>query len=104
MKIAVVGGGIAGLAAAWLLKEAHEITLFESADYLGGHARTIPVDYGSTRVWAETGFKYLFPSTHPTVIALMRAVVALVHVDIVNAAVGAEVNIGWTRRLARWPS
>src|SRR2546421_2639110 len=72
MKIAVVGGGIAGLAAAWLLKEAHEITLFECADYLGGHARTIPVDYGSTRVWAETGFKYLFPSTHPTVIALMR--------------------------------
>ena len=53
-RIAIVGGGISGLAAAWLLKSDHRVTLFESAPRLGGHARTVmagkrgdqPVDTG----------------------------------------------------------
>ena len=52
--IAIVGGGISGLAAAWLLKDEHRITLIEAAPRLGGHARTVmagkrgdqPVDTG----------------------------------------------------------
>ncbi|MEG8175046.1 FAD-dependent oxidoreductase, partial [Xanthomonas hortorum pv. gardneri] len=36
-RIAVVGSGIAGLGAAWLLSRRYEVTLFEAADYLGGH-------------------------------------------------------------------
>ena len=35
MRIAVVGSGIAGLAAAWRLSREHEIVLFEANDYLG---------------------------------------------------------------------
>ena len=40
MKVGIIGGGIAGLAAAWLLDEEHEVTLFEKRDRLGGHAHT----------------------------------------------------------------
>lgn len=53
-RIAIVGGGIAGLAAALLLAPGHRVTLFEAAPRLGGHARTVtagrhgdqPVDTG----------------------------------------------------------
>ncbi len=53
-RIAVIGGGISGLAAAYLLAPEHSVTLYESAPRLGGHARTViagrngdqPVDTG----------------------------------------------------------
>jgi predicted NAD/FAD-binding protein len=69
MKIAVIGGGIAGLATAWLIQDAAEVVLYERADWLGGHARSVTVD----DVHAETGFKYMFDATHPRVLALLRA-------------------------------
>ncbi len=69
MKIGIVGGGIAGLATARLLREHAEVVLFERDEWLGGHARTIDVD----GVAAETGFKYMFESTHPNVLALIRS-------------------------------
>ncbi len=48
MRVAVIGGGAAGLATAWLLDPAHEVTLFEAAPVLGGHVRTVGgnVSYG----------------------------------------------------------
>ncbi|HEX2702959.1 MAG TPA: FAD-dependent oxidoreductase [Solirubrobacteraceae bacterium] len=44
MKIAVVGGGVSGIVAAHALHERHEITLFESGGYLGGHTNTVSVE------------------------------------------------------------
>lgn len=43
MKIAVVGGGVSGLSATWALNEhsRHEVHLFESGDYVGGHTNTV---------------------------------------------------------------
>ncbi|MBJ3764119.1 FAD-dependent oxidoreductase [Maribius pontilimi] len=53
-RIAVIGGGVSGLAAAYLLKDSHRVTLYEAEPRLGGHARTViagkrrdqPVDTG----------------------------------------------------------
>jgi predicted NAD/FAD-binding protein len=53
-RIAVIGGGVSGLAAAWLLAPQNDVTLYEAAPRLGGHARTVvagrngdqPVDTG----------------------------------------------------------
>ena len=39
-RVAVVGGGVAGVTAAYLLQQAHEVTLFEKNAYVGGHTRT----------------------------------------------------------------
>ena len=56
MKIAIVGGGIAGLTAARELSREHEITLYEANDYPGGHTNTVSVDLDGERHEVDTGF------------------------------------------------
>ena len=41
LEIAVIGAGIAGMSAAWLLSDKHKVTVFESEDRLGGHSHTV---------------------------------------------------------------
>ncbi|MEY6432661.1 FAD-dependent oxidoreductase [Thioalkalicoccus limnaeus] len=53
---AVVGSGIAGLAAAWLLTGRHRVTLIEHNDYIGGHTNTIEIDENGRRIPIDTGF------------------------------------------------
>jgi hypothetical protein len=56
MRIAVVGSGIAGLAAAWLLARRYEVTLFEAQPRLGGHTDTHAVELDGRRYAVDTGF------------------------------------------------
>ena len=56
MKIAIVGAGISGLVVAHLLHDKHEVTVFEAADYAGGHANTIRVDTPYETHHVDTGF------------------------------------------------
>ena len=56
MKIAVVGGGIAGLGAAWALSRCHAVTLFERETRLGGHANTLHAPLDGRDVAVDTGF------------------------------------------------
>jgi len=65
-RIAVVGGGIAGITAAYLLGKRHEVTLFERNNYVGGHTNTIMVDDGSGReLPVDTGFIVCNAKTYP---------------------------------------
>jgi predicted NAD/FAD-binding protein len=56
MKIAVVGSGIAGLGAAWLLARSHEVVLFEADQRLGGHTHTHEVEQAGRRYAIDSGF------------------------------------------------
>ena len=56
MKIAVVGSGIAGLGAAWLLSRKHEVVLFEKESRLGGHTHTHQVMQAGRQFSVDTGF------------------------------------------------
>ncbi|MBV9810010.1 MAG: FAD-dependent oxidoreductase, partial [Solirubrobacterales bacterium] len=56
MRIAVVGAGISGLVVAHLLDRRHDVTVFESADYAGGHANTVRVDTPYQTHHVDTGF------------------------------------------------
>ena len=56
MKIAVVGTGISGLTAAYLLHRDHEMTVSEANDYIGGHTHTIDVEADGRQYAIDTGF------------------------------------------------
>lgn len=56
MKIAIIGAGISGNVAAYLLDQHHDITLYEKRDRLGGHSATKDVDYDGTNIAVDTGF------------------------------------------------
>ena len=68
--IAVVGSGISGLSAAWLLRDRYRVTLFESDERLGGHTNTIDVDVDGKRFGVDTGFLVFNERTYPNLIAL----------------------------------
>jgi predicted NAD/FAD-binding protein len=56
MKIAIVGGGVSGLTAAYLLHRDHQVTVFEAGDRVGGHAHTVRVDTADETHHLDTGF------------------------------------------------
>jgi predicted NAD/FAD-binding protein len=65
-KIAVVGGGVAGIVSAFLLQQKHEVTLFEKNAYLGGHTNTIVIEEGPDAGLAvDTGFIVLNDVNYP---------------------------------------
>jgi predicted NAD/FAD-binding protein len=65
-KIAVVGCGVAGLTAAWLLSRKHEVHLFEKNGYLGGHTRTLKIESGPDAGLAvDTGFIVMNHRNYP---------------------------------------
>ena len=71
MRVAIIGGGAAGLATAWLLQQDHEVHVFEADPEPGGHARTAMVEHQGAVVQVETGFRYFFEATYPKLMALM---------------------------------
>ncbi len=70
LDIAVIGSGIAGLAAAWLLSQRHDVTLYESAPRAGGHSNTVEVPTAAGPVAVDTGFIVYNEHTYPNLTAL----------------------------------
>ncbi len=70
LRIAVVGGGIAGLGAAWLLGRRHAVTLFEAGAHAGGHANTVDVTVDGIRHPVDTGFLVFNRRTYPDLCGL----------------------------------
>jgi predicted NAD/FAD-binding protein len=64
-RVAVVGAGISGLTAAYLLQRDHHVTLFEAQDRLGGHAHTHAIQSGGREVSVDSGFIVLNDRTYP---------------------------------------
>jgi len=65
MKIAIVGSGISGLTAAYLLYKDFDIHLFESNNYIGGHTHTIAVHKDHGNYMVDTGFIVFNETTYP---------------------------------------
>ena len=67
-KIAVIGSGIAGLSSAWLLNKAHQVTLYEKDDRLGGHSNTVSFDLKGQQINVDTGFIVFNPVNYPNLV------------------------------------
>lgn len=65
MKIAVIGGGISGLTAAYLLSKRYEVTLFEAAPKIGGHTHTVYVGSNGERQAVDMGFIVFNEKNYP---------------------------------------
>lgn len=70
LRAAVVGGGVAGLTAAYLLQRRYDVTLYEAADRLGGHADTHEVPAAGRVLALDTGFIVHNKSTYPNLTRL----------------------------------
>ncbi|MEZ5765559.1 MAG: FAD-dependent oxidoreductase [Xanthobacteraceae bacterium] len=70
-RIAVIGGGISGLASAWLLGRDHKVTLYEAEPRLGGHARTVMAGPRSD-IAVDTGFIVFNYANYPYLTSLFR--------------------------------
>lgn len=70
-RIAIVGGGISGLASAWLLARHHQVTLFEAEPRLGGHARTVTAGQNRDQP-VDTGFIVFNHVNYPHLTGLFR--------------------------------
>lgn len=71
MRIAIVGSGISGLVSARLLSRQHEVSVFEAADWIGGHTHTVDVEVGGKAYAVDTGFIVFNDWTYPNFIRLM---------------------------------
>lgn len=69
-RIAIIGGGVAGLSLAYFLRQKHELTLYDKNDYWGGHANTVDVLEDSRRVPIDTGFMVFNHATYPNLLQL----------------------------------
>jgi predicted NAD/FAD-binding protein len=71
-RVAVIGSGISGLAAAYLLSRRYEVHLFEKERRLGGHTHTVVVDDPGGAVALDTGFLVHNDRTYPNLVRLFR--------------------------------
>ena len=77
MRIAIVGSGISGLSVAHTLQGRADITLYEAADYVGGHTHTVDVTLpgtaGPVTHGVDTGFLVYNERTYPNLINLLAS-------------------------------
>jgi uncharacterized protein len=88
-NIAVIGSGISGLSAAWLLSQRHHVTLIESGKALGGHSNTVDVQVQDGVVPVDTGFIVFNNETYPNLVALFD----YLKVPVVNSNMGFAVSL-----------
>ncbi|MBW4706470.1 FAD-dependent oxidoreductase [Roseobacter sp. YSTF-M11] len=90
-KIAVIGGGISGMGAAFMLRNSHKVTLFEAEPRLGGHARTVMAGKSGDQP-VDTGFIVYNYANYPYMAALFEQLAVPVVKS--NMSFGASIDGG----------
>jgi predicted NAD/FAD-binding protein len=72
MQIAIIGSGISGMTAAYLLSEDHEVVVYEANNYIGGHTNTVDVSFNGKQYAVDTGFIVFNEKTYPNFVKLMK--------------------------------
>ena len=72
MRIAVIGSGISGLAAAWALNRRYDVTVYEADQRLGGHANTVEIPDPAGAIPVDTGFIVYNEANYPNLVQLFH--------------------------------
>ncbi len=96
-KIAIVGSGISGLTAAYLLSKKHQVTVFEKNPSIGGHTATVDVSLENKNYAVDTGFIVFNNKTYPNFLALLNEIgidkqETEMSFSVHNTATGLEYN------------
>lgn len=88
LDIAVVGSGIAGMSAAWLLSQNHNVTVYEKEGRIGGHSHTVeaPSRAGGDPIPVDMGFIVYNEANYPNLVALLE------HLDVKTK--GSDMSFG----------
>ncbi len=106
-RLAVIGGGVAGLGSAWLLRKRYDVTLFERESHIGGHSNTVEVEEGGRRLPVDTGFMVFNKVTYPCLLRLFNELRAPIKptemsFSVRNDSLGIEYNgMGFNRVFAQ---
>src|SRR5476649_489554 len=92
-RIAVVGTGISGLGSAYLLNPDHDITVYEKTARIGGHSRTVTVDYDGRPVPVDTGFIVFNRPNYPNLTGLFAHLGVATHDS--DMTFSASIRNGW---------
>ncbi len=92
-RIAIIGTGISGLGAAYLLNPGHDITVYEKAPRLGGHSRTVTVEYDGKQMAVDTGFIVFNPRNYPNLTGLFAHLGVATHKS--DMTFGTTIRQGW---------
>ena len=99
-KVAIVGGGVTGLSAAWHLTENvpnAEVVLFESTDRLGGHAYTVPVMLDESNVVdVDIGFMVFNDANYPNMVEWFKALGDSVKTEDTDMSLSVSLDKGDT--------
>jgi uncharacterized protein len=90
--IAVIGSGISGLGAAWLLREKYAVTLFEKDARLGGHTNTLDITSMGRTIAVDTGFIVLNDHNYPHFTAWLRHLAVPTDTSNMSFAVSAKAG------------
>ena len=89
-SIAVIGSGIAGMGAAWLLSKRHDVRVYERNVYIGGHSNTVEAPTPNGPIPVDTGFIVFNRATYPNLCGLFEAL----DVPVKPTEMGFAVSIG----------
>jgi predicted NAD/FAD-binding protein len=98
-KLAIVGTGISGLGSAYLLNPDHQITVYEKAPRIGGHSRTVTVNYDGRAIAVDTGFIVFNRPNYPNLSGLFAHLGVPTHASDMSFA--ASIRDGWLEWGAR---
>jgi predicted NAD/FAD-binding protein len=71
-RVAIIGAGAGGVAAAYFLADALEVDLFEARSKIGGHCDSHVIDYRGRRITVDLGAQFFHPDTHPIYVTLLE--------------------------------
>ena len=71
-RVAIIGAGAGGVAAAYFLAGTHQVELFEARSKIGGHCDSHMIEYRGRRVTVDVGAQFFHPDTHPIYVTLLQ--------------------------------
>ncbi len=71
-RVAIIGAGAGGVAAAYFLGDTHEVDLFEARSKIGGHCDSHVIKYRGRRITVDIGAQFFHPDTHPIYVTLLE--------------------------------